>query len=119
MDFKGKYAVITGGSSGIGRETAIAFAKRGANVILVARNEKKLNEVKDLCLQKGAAGAFAFVCDVGDYPQVKLACGKIAKRCGRVDVLVNNAGFGAYRPFENQEVYELEQMMKTNFFGTV
>src|SRR3989344_4715937 len=119
MDFAGKAVVVTGAGSGIGKESAIAFAKRGANLALVGRNMKRLEETAKLAQGNGAGRAVCFKCDVGKYSEVKKACMLIKKEFGKIDVLMNNAGFGAYHPFAEQEIPELEQMMKTNFFGTV
>ncbi|MBI4210174.1 MAG: SDR family NAD(P)-dependent oxidoreductase [Candidatus Diapherotrites archaeon] len=119
MDFGGKTIVITGASSGIGRETAILFASTGARLALVGRNRKRLSSVALECRNAGAHEAMELVCDVRDYGQVKGACAAIMKRFRELDVLVNNAGFGAYHAFKEQEIGELEDMMRTNFFGTV
>ncbi len=118
MDFTGKAVVITGASSGIGREAALAFGARGAKIALVARNLENLKEVQGELRQKNCE-AFPFACDVGKYAQVKKTCAEIKKKFGTIDALVNNAGFGVYRPFEEQEITEIEEMMQTNFFGTV
>lgn len=118
MDFAGKTVVVTGASSGIGKETALAFAQRAAKVILVARDKKRLEEARKLVEEKGGQGLL-IECDVSDYAQVKKACTAIKKKFGEIDVLVNNAGFGLYRPFAQQDVSEVESMMRTNFFGTV
>ncbi len=118
MDFIEKIVVVTGASSGIGLESAIAFASRGAKLVLVGRNKARLEKAKKITLEKGAVSAHTIVCDVSDYAQVKTACEEIIKRFGKVDVLLNNAGFGVYRLFAEQEIEELEMLMKTNYFGT-
>jgi len=91
FDLTGKIAVITGASSGLGSDAAIALAKAGANVIIVARRKDKLNTVRDIV---AAAGGFAVVkaCDVTDEECVKQAVTEIEQQFGRIDILINNAG---------------------------
>ena len=118
MDCKGKAVVVTGASSGIGRETALAFAAAGADIALVARDRKRLWQAA-LEIRELGAQAEIFICDVGDFAKVKKTCDEIKEKFGKVDILVNNAGFGAYHPFAEQGIEELERMMETNYFGTV
>ena len=70
MDFKNKTILITGASSGIGKQTAIEFAKLGANIILVARRKEKLDELANE-LEKFNVMTFVCQCDVSDKAQVK------------------------------------------------
>ena len=118
MDFTGKNVVITGASSGIGRSTAIEFAKKGSNVILIARRQQKLLKVADE-LEKYGVSALACKCDVSDKNQVKRAHHSISERFGRIDVLVNNAGFAIYAPVARLEIKDIESQMATNYFGMV
>ena len=95
MDFKNKVVVITGASSGIGEATAIKFAKKGANVILVARRKEKLLEVeKKISNYSGSS----LICqsDVSNKEQVQQMAKNVLETYGRIDVLVNNAGFVIY-----------------------
>ncbi len=119
MAFDGKTVVITGTSSGIGRETAEAFAERGARLVLIGRNVTRLNETKKACLEKGALEAVVFRCDVSDYALAKKTCAQIKKKFGSVDVLVNNAGYGIYGALRDTEIKDIEGLMRTNYFGTV
>jgi NAD(P)-dependent dehydrogenase (short-subunit alcohol dehydrogenase family) len=86
-----KTAIVTGASHGLGVTFAEALASQGANVVLGARSEDKLNEV---CRKLTSAGhqALAVKCDVGDPAQVKALMQRAMERFGRIDVLVNNAG---------------------------
>ncbi len=119
MGFDGKVVVITGASSGIGMEAALSFAGRGAHLVLVARNEKRLQETKKECEDAGSGKIITLKCDVSDYAQVKKACAKIKKGFGSVDVLVNNAGYGLYGQFREAKIEDYENLMQTNYFGTV
>lgn len=118
MDFAGKVIVITGASSGIGKETALVFAKDKPQLVLIARNKKKLAEAQKECEEKGAQ-VLLLECDVSDYSRVKKTCKKIVKKFGNIDILINNAGFGVYHPFREQGIKELEDLIKTNYFGVV
>lgn len=119
MDFSGKAVVVTGASSGIGLETALAFSKMNARICLVARGKKKLSLAEKECAAAGAQKTLALACDVADYAQVKKACAAIKKGFGKVDVLVNNAGYGVYGAFQDSKIGDIKGMMRTNYFGTV
>jgi len=111
---KGKTAVVTGASSGMGRAAAIELARRGANVVLAARRAEKLEAVVRECAALGVR-ATAVVADVTSRDD----CRRLIESAGDVDVLVNNAGFAAFDAIENAKPDDLEAMMETNYFGTV
>ncbi len=120
MDFAGKAVVVTGAGSGIGRETALAFAKRGARLALIGRGMERLLQTEKDCLALGCPKkAMSIRCDVGGYAQVKRACARIKKDFGAVDILVNNAGFGIYGAFRDIGIEEIENLMRINYLGTV
>ncbi|WP_394352534.1 SDR family NAD(P)-dependent oxidoreductase, partial [Candidatus Nitrosotalea sp. FS] len=87
--------VITGASSGIGEQAAEEFAKLHADVVLVSRNEKKLQEIATK-LSKYKIEAFAYACDVSNKDHVDTMGKTIIEKFAKIDVLVNNAGFGIY-----------------------
>ena len=99
MDFKNKVVVITGASSGIGEAAAEQFAKRGANLVLVARRKEKLEQVAQK-LSKYLTKTLIQVCDVSDKQQVKQMSEKVIETFSRIDILVNNAGFVIYGKVE-------------------
>ncbi|AFY41684.1 SDR family oxidoreductase [Nostoc sp. PCC 7107] len=86
-------ALITGASSGIGKATALAFAKAGIDVALVSRSLDKLEAVATAAKQTGVE-AKAYTLDLADLPQVEAKINAIAQDFGNIDILVNNAGIG-------------------------
>ena len=118
MNFKNKVVVITGASSGIGEAAAEQFAKRGANLVLVARRKEKLEQVEQK-LSKYSIKTLIQVCDVSDKQQVKQMSEKVIETFSRIDVLVNNAGFVIYGKVEELSIEDIESQMKTNYFGTI
>ena len=118
MDFKNNVVVITGASSGIGRETAIEFAKKGATIILVARRKQKL-ELLEKDLEKFNVTIMICQCDVSDKSQVKKMSQKVLEKFDSVDILVNNAGFAIYGSVEDLSIEEIESQMATNYFGMI
>lgn len=114
----GKVVVITGASTGIGKEASIQFAKQGANVALIARRKEKLEQVKKE-LEKFQTAIDIFPCDVSNKSQVKHMSDSVLDRFGSVDILVNNAGFAIYGPVSDLSIDEIESQMQTNYFGMV
>ena len=116
MDFKNKTVLITGASSGIGKQSAIEFAKLGASVILIARRKEKLDELANE-LKKFNVQTLALQCDVSDKEQVKRMSKTVLEKFGSIDVLVNNAGFAIYGSVKDLSIDEIESQMETNYFG--
>ena len=118
MDFKNKVVLITGASSGIGRAAATLFAKKGANIILVARRKDKLEQVAE-DLKKFNVSSLVCECDVSDKSQVKKMSEIVLEKYKSVDILVNNAGFAIYGSVSNLTTEEIESQMETNYFGMI
>jgi NAD(P)-dependent dehydrogenase (short-subunit alcohol dehydrogenase family) len=91
--FTGKVALITGGTSGIGRTTAIAFAERGANVVVAGRREAEGADSVALIEKAGGTGLFVRT-DVNDESEIEAMVAKALERFGRLDFAFNNAGVG-------------------------
>jgi uncharacterized protein len=118
MEWHDKVIVITGGSSGIGKETAFAVAKRGAIPILCARSTEKLAQiVKEL--KKFQPKSTYFQLDVSSKDQPFLVLENILEQFGKVDILINNAGFGIFDAFLSAQITDFEMMMEVNYFGLV
>lgn len=110
--------VVTGASSGIGRATAVAFAERGATVVLAARRRQPLFELADDCQHRGGR-ALAVPTDVTDEDAVKALAKEAVEEFGRIDVWFNNAGVSLFSRFEEVPLKAFRQVMETNFFGYV
>lgn len=118
MSFRGKTVVITGASSGIGEASCIEFAKKGANLALVARRKEKLEELEKT-LAKFGINTLVCECDVSDKTQVQKMSSQVMEKFGRIDVLVNNAGFAIYGTVSDSTIKEIESQMETNYFGMI
>ncbi len=118
MSFKDKTVVITGASSGIGAASALEFAKRGANLALVARTKKKLEELES-SLAKFNIKTLICQCDVSQNSQVQKMGDETLDKFGTIDVLVNNAGFAIYGRVSDLTVEQIESQMATNYFGMI
>ena len=107
-------AVVTGAARGIGEAVANRLADMGATVVLTARDQARLAQVKTAIEHRGGK-AFALPCDLTDASAVALLGERVAKEHGRCDILVNNAGIGVLRkPLIHLPVEEWDQMMHTN-----
>ena len=91
FNLKGMTAVITGASSGLGKQMALSFAKQGANVVLLARRIERLNDLKNE-IEKLGVKALAIKCDVTSTSEIDNAANVSEKEFGKVDILVNCAG---------------------------
>ena len=110
-------AIITGASSGIGRETALALARKGARLVLAARRRAILDELAETCKAQGAADAIAVPTDVACEEQVDALVAAAMERFGRVDVLVNNAGYGVHARAHETTTDQMRRIFETNFYG--
>jgi short-subunit dehydrogenase len=116
--YRGKVAIVTGASSGIGKAVALDLAKRGTTVIAAARRKDLLEEVAEAC-RAHAPDSSASVVDVADRSAVERMCRDTLERHGKVDVLVNNAGIPQRIHATRVTVEDVEQVMRINFMGTV
>ena len=112
MDVRGKNIIITGGSLGIGKETAKSLVDKGANVLITGRSEKRLQQAKLY------TNAKILEFDIADFDNIS----NNATKCldildGRVDVLVNNAGIGVRRSVEELNIDDFLKVFNVNVFG--
>lgn len=117
MQIANAVTIITGASSGIGRDLAVRMARRGATTILVARRADLLEEVRETCGRH--APSVAFPCDVRERTLVEEVVGRTLDRFGRVDILVNNAGYSRWTLARETPAEVYEDMMRTNYLGLV
>ena len=115
-NLKHKKAIITGGGRGLGKATAIAFAKEGADVAITGRNEVALKATVSEIEALGVKATYA-VFDVGNYDDVKPGIKTIIDTLGGVDILVNNAGICYVGSFNDMPVEEWSAMIQTNVMG--
>jgi len=117
LGLKDKVVVVTGGSSGIGLETCRLFAEEGARVLMCARRQTQLATAAQDILTSTGQGVDSESVDVTSVADLDRLVGVIKDRYGRVDVLVNNAGTGTYKPFLTVTDEELVHGMEINFFA--
>ena len=113
-----KVVLITGGSSGIGRGTALRLAGFGARLVLAARQPEALDKVVSEVAALGAH-VVAVPTDVTDAEQCRKAVGTAVERFGRLDVLLNSAGLSMRSYFAESDLAAMELVMRVNFFGTL
>src|SRR5262245_13401972 len=109
MSLHGKTAVITGASRGIGADVARMLHERGVNLGLASRSGDDL----------GLDGAVAAPCDVRSLDSLVSLCDRTAETFGGIDIVVANAGVGAYGPFLDLSVEHLDEMIDVNLKGTI
>ncbi len=115
-ELRGKTVVITGGTSGVGRAAAEAFALEGCNIVIGARGQEGLDQTISLCHDLGVV-ALGVPTDVSNAEQVKHLAEQALQFNGRIDFWVNNAGVMASGKFEEIPVETMDQVIKTNLLG--
>jgi len=117
FDFTGKVVVVTGGSRGLGRQMVLAFAERGADVVIASRKLPACEEVAREVVKLGRK-ALPFACHVGRWDEVGKLADAAYERFGRVDVLINNAGMSPLYPSLEEMSEELfDKVVGLNFKG--
>ena len=117
MNLKGKVAVVTGGTKGIGRGVAEALAAEGVRVCICARQENEIDATIAALNRSGGGQAIGFACDVRDHAQVRALLKHAASELGGIDILVNNAGIGIFAPVEEMSPEDFRAILETNLFG--
>jgi NAD(P)-dependent dehydrogenase (short-subunit alcohol dehydrogenase family) len=117
FSLKGRIAIVTGASRGLGKEAAEALAEAGASVVLAARRAQWLDPTAEEFEQRGFE-CLACTCDISDEAQVQNVAEKALDRFGRIDILINNAGVSWAAPFEEATVESWNKVLTTNVIGT-
>ena len=114
----GKVVLLTGASSGIGKQVSIKMAEEGAKLAICARRAGKLQETKELC-EKAGAEVIAIPCDLSDIAAIENLVKETVAHFGKVDVLVNNAMSATMGvPFLKQTIEDLDKVYKSNLVAT-
>ena len=114
---KGKVAVITGASAGIGWSTAVALAEEGANLVLTARRSERLKKLEDM-VHKAGGQAVSVAGDAREEEIARMTINKALETYGSLNILINNAGMGNYKNIIDTELAEYDEMMDTNVRST-
>lgn len=117
MSLQGKVALITGAGRGIGRAIALTLAQEDVAVAVLARTEKEVQEtVKEIEKQKGRA--LPFIADITQAEPIRRCVETILQKWNQIDILINNAGFAKFKPFEELSLEEWKQTIDVNLTGT-
>lgn len=112
-NLKNKTAVVTGAGKGLGRACAIALAEAGANLIIISRTKKDLDEVSKI-IKKNKSKCKSYVCDITNYDEIK----SIINKQSKIDILVNNAGNNIPEHFTKVKTKNMEYLVKVNTIAT-
>ena len=112
-NLKNKTALVTGAGKGLGRACAIALAEAGANLIIISRTKKDLDEVSRV-IKKLKSKCKSYVCDITDYNEIK----EIINKQSKIDILVNNAGNNIPEHFTKVKTKDMEYLVKINTIAT-
>lgn len=116
QSIKGKKALVTGGSRGLGKAIALALATEGVDVAITGRNKNTLEETVNEIQKLGVKAAYS-VFNVADKEEVKTEIKALIDSFGSFDILINNAGIAAFGSFLEMDENEWEEIVKTNLFG--
>ena len=115
-----KTIFITGASTGIGKATAIEFAKEGNNLILCARQIDRLEEIKEMLERQYKVKVEVYKLDVADYDAVKQLSEKLKQNNVNIDILINNAGLASgLDKFQDSDIADIEKMINVNIKGLI
>ena len=117
MELKGKVAIVTGGTKGIGRGVAEALVQEGINICVSARTRNEIDETVRALSALGKGSAIGIVCDVRIYAEIKALIEQTVLELGSLDILVNNAGIGIFAPVEEMSPEDFRAVLETNLFS--
>jgi short-subunit dehydrogenase len=116
MDWRGRVMIVTGASSGIGRQVALDAAARGAALVVSARRRERLEEVAGECVARGGR-VEAMVGDVAERAFVEAMAARAIERFGRLDVVVNKAGISKHKQVYHLDADEVDYVLRVNFLA--
>jgi len=119
MDLKGKNAIITGASKGIGKSIAMRLAKEGVNLVLAARTQTTLDETIKEIKAISPVKVIGIPTDVSKLEDLQHLTNTTLKQFGTIDILINNAGVSSQYPFDKQPLEDIERLAHTNYLGYV
>jgi len=119
IDLKGKVAIVTGASRGIGKALACTAASLGINLAIAARGEEALKETADEIAKKYNVLVLPVTCDVTKLEDLENLVNQAKEKFGRIDILINNAGVSSQYPFQEQPIEDFERLAHTNYLGYV
>lgn len=117
MDLKGKTAVVTGGTKGIGRAIAETLVLAGVDVCISARKRSEIDETVAALAASNKGRVTGVACDVRDHSQVKAVFEHCLSQFGGLDILINNAGIGSFGTVEEMSPEDFRAVLETNLFG--
>ena len=118
FDLKGRVAIVTGCSGGLGVQMAKALANQGAIIVPIARRQQKIEEVAAEIHEEFGVETFPVRCDITDTQMVEEMIDKVLEKYGRIDILINNAGTGAVAPAEDITDEQFMNEIDIDLFGT-
>lgn len=118
-DLKGKVAIVTGASRGIGRALAETAASLSINLAIAARSQGPLEETANEIAKKYKVQVLPVTCDVTKLEDLENLVNKAKEKFGKIDILINNAGVSSQYPFEKQPIEDFERLAHTNYLGYV
>jgi len=118
-ELKGKTAIITGASRGIGKAIAITLAKLGINLVIAARGKEELEATAEEISNKMKVEVLAVPCDVSKLGDLENLVKETLARFKKIQILINNAGVSSQYPFEKQPIEDFERLAHTNYLGYV
>lgn len=116
---KGKVAIVTGASRGIGKALASTCASLGIDLTIAARQEAPLKETADEIAKQYKVKVLPIVCDVTKLSDLENLVNKTREKYGKIDILINNAGVSSQYPFHKQPMEDFEKLAHTNYLGYV
>ncbi|TGC08903.1 NAD(P)-dependent oxidoreductase [Methanolobus halotolerans] len=116
MELEGQTAIVTGGGRGIGRATCLALARKGANIIVTARSQDEIEEVRKMVEDMGSK-SLAVAADLREESDIRSMVTKSIEHFGTIDILVNNAGVAVRKPLTETSAEEYDTVMDVNVRG--